>query len=337
MNLDTYRRHVLDTLRDARNRRPQSRLFLLYLPGYDDPLALAEQEPPQRTTALVPWGKDFGYEPAHWPRVIELDCRKVAAYLLETDPAIDDPLLEETIARAHQGLSTPAADPDVDEGSAIAICGWLVSPESAQDIARRFAQASQRFHPSTSSKTWLRWHDPRMVRLLWPTLNSAQRLALLGSGLAWVAPEPTGHLVQFDASPDASNETPPKALFMQALQWARVGRFGLINQLVEAWRERAGWPLPRHAMELLHRHVAQGQWWGLRGRDLTAFVFAAIELQDGFERDPRLLTVVGRSLLERGTFRDRLDELPADFWVKYECAKPAARAPTEQHPLGKTK
>lgn len=321
MNLVTYRRHVLDTLRDARNRWPQSRLFVLYAPGYDDPLELAKQEPAKRDTALVAWGKDLGYKQEHYPRVIELDCRRVAAYLLENDAAFDDPLLEDTITRTYEELSASAADPEGDEGSARAICGWLVSPESAQDIARRFVQASQRTEPGTLRRYWLRWHDPRMMALLWPTLNAAQRTALLGPQVVWVALEAAGHLVQFDASQDIPSEAQPAALSMQEPQWDRAGRLGLINQLVEAWRERAGQPLPRNATELLHRHVEQAERWGLNGRDLMAFVFAAVELQDGFELDPRMLSVVSETLLAPGTFRDHFDELPPDFWEKYERAE----------------
>lgn len=318
MNLATHRRHVLDTLRDARSRWPQSRLFLLYAPGYDDSLELAKQEPPKRDTALVAWGRDLGYKREHYPRVIELDCRRVAAYLLETDPAFDDPLLEETITRTHEELSAPAAAPEGNEGSARAICGWLVSPEPAHDIARRFAQASQPTEPGTLRRHWLRWHDPRMMALLWPTLNSAQRVALLGRQMVWVALEANGHLVCFDASQDASNEEEPASLAMQEPQWDRARRLGLINQLVEAWRERAGQPLPRHATELLHRHAEQAERWGLNGRDLLAFVFEAVELRDGFECDPRMLSVVHETLLAPGTFRDHFNELPPDFWEKYE-------------------
>lgn len=321
MTLAAYRCQVLDTLRGARNRWRHARLFVLYAPGHDDPLELAKQEPPKRDTALVAWGKVLGYKQEHYPRVIELDCRRVAAHLLENDAAFDDPLLEETITRTYEELSAPAADPEGDEGSARAFCGWLVSPESAQDIARRFVQASQRTEPGALRRYGFRWHDPRMMALLWPTLDAAQRTALLGPQVVWVALEAAGHLVQFDASQAMPSEAQPVALSMQQAQRDRASRLGLINQLVEAWRERAGQPLPRNATERLHRHVEQAERWGLNGRDLMAFVFAAVELQDGFEGDPRMLAVVRQTLLAPGTFGDHFDELPPDFWEKFERAE----------------
>lgn len=317
LDLTSLRRQMLAALQAARSRWRGSNLYLLYTPGYDDPLELAKQESCKRDTAFVAWGRDLGYRQEHCPRVIEFDCRRVAAYLLESDPAFDDPLLEETITRTYEELNAPAPDPEGDEGSARALCGWLVSPESAQHIARRFVQASQRTEPGTLRRYWLRWHDPRMMALLWPTMSAAQRTALLGPQVVWVALDAAGHLVQFDASQETSGDAQP-ALAMQQPHWDRASRLGLINHLVEAWHERAGQPLPRNATELLHRHVEQAERLGLNGRDLLAYVFAAVELRDGFERDPRMLTVVRETLLAPGTFRDHFDALPPDFWEKYE-------------------
>ncbi len=117
------RHAALALLRAALSQRPSAGIFLLYSPGADDPLGLrdpapladadraAGQAPPAkphtRTVARIPWGR---MPAAYQSRIIELDCRKVAAYLLESHPGLDDPLLEESFTLAGSYLNGQSAD-----------------------------------------------------------------------------------------------------------------------------------------------------------------------------------------------------------------------------------
>jgi hypothetical protein len=319
--LASFRLRLLAALHAARSRWPDSRLYLLYAPGYDDPLGLAKSsEPPKRETALVPWAEGAGYDKPQYPRVVEFDCRRVAAYLLETDPAIDDPLLEDTITLAHRDLSSSSPEPDGEEGTGRSLCGWLVSPDSAHTIARRFASASQRLDPTDSRRYWLRWHDPRMMALLWPGLTAVQKTTLLGDQLTWLAFDAAGHLVEFSSRTDLANHPSPNAsshLGMTKPQWGAAHHLGLVNHLVEAWRDQRDEPLPRDATQAVHRAVVRAEDWGLNGRDLQVFVLTTLALCPGFETDAALRAAVHGAARNPGTLADRIDELPPEFWERY--------------------
>ena len=311
---------MLTALQAARSRWPGSNLYLLYAPGYDDPLGLAKaDEPPKRVTALVPWAQGAGYDKQHFPRVIEFDCRRVAAYLLETDPALDDPLLEDTITNAHHDLLAVAPEPDGEEGTGRSLCGWLASPDSADTIARRFASAGQRMDWTHGRRYWLRWHDPRTMALLWPQMTAEQRTSLLGEQLTWLAFDAAGRLVEFSSpsASDAAAVADAPQLSVTRPQWTAVHHLGLVNHLVETWREQRGEPLPRDATEAVHREIVRAEGWGLDGRDVQVFVLMALELRHGFEKDAGLQRAVNGAARNPGTLADRIDELPPEFWERY--------------------
>jgi hypothetical protein len=69
LDLASFRRHLLAALQAARSRWAGSNLYLLYAPGFDDPLGLAKgNEEPKRITAIVPWAKGAGYDKRQFPR-----------------------------------------------------------------------------------------------------------------------------------------------------------------------------------------------------------------------------------------------------------------------------
>ncbi len=321
LDLASFRQQLLTALQTARSRWPASNLYLLYAPGFDDPLGLAQgNEAPQRTTALVPWAQGAGYDKPHFPRIIEFDCRRVAAFLLETDPAFDDPLLEDSIAHAHRALLSPWPEPgDKDLGRSV--CGWLASPDSAATIAGRFTRASQRLDAAQGRRYWMRWHSPQAMALMWPQMTTAQRLSLLGEQLTWLAFDAAGHLAEFsspsadEAGSDASSGAAP--LSITRPQWTAVHHLGVVNHLVDAWREQRGAPLPHDATEAVYRQAVRAQAHGLDGRDVQVFVLTVLELRHGFEADTGFLRAVDGAARNPGTLADRIDELPPEFWRRY--------------------
>lgn len=317
----TFRNQVLAALQAARSRWPGSRLHLLYAPGHDDPLGLARSsESPMRDTALVPWVEGAGDGKPQYLRIVEFDCRRVAAYLLETDPAFDDPLLEDTITRAHHTLSATASGSAGDRGVGQHLCGWLISPDSAGTIARRFATASQQVDPVERRRSWLRWHDPRTMALLWPGMTEVQKIALLGEQLAWLAFDGAGHLVEFSSPAAVLGRTPQPAsssLNMTKQQWIAAHHVGLVNHIVDAWRSQHDTPMPRDAAAVVQGAVLSAEAWGLDGRDLQVFVMTAVALHRGFETDPALHVAVQGAAHEPGTLGDRFDALPPHFWARY--------------------
>ena len=314
MHNAAFRQEVLQHLTALRARWPDGGLYLLYVPGPEDPLQLRNGRAREHAVARDLLQADV--DEAFLAHVIALDCRKVAAYLLETDAALDDPLLEASIALAAKGIDGS------DEG-AYAVCGWLASPDSASTIARRLGQAAHQFDAARSRRVHLRWHDPRVLSHLWQQLSAAQRTALLGAELAWVAVDAVGRVTVFDAQADETVAAQRKPAPPDAAQWTRLHHVGMVNRLLDVWRERlheAGQTLPEDAIDTLHRHAAQASAHGLDGRDAQTYVLVAIALRSGFEQDTHWCAAVQAARDAPGTFEDHTTALPALFWERYAIA-----------------
>jgi hypothetical protein len=285
------------------------------VPGTEDPLQLLAGH--ARVQAIARDLLQVDADEAFLPHVITLDCRKVAAYLLETDTALDDPLLEASIALAAEGIVG-------DDGRAHAVCGWLASPDDASTIARRLGQAAHRFDSGARRAVRVRWHDPRVLSHLWPQLPAAQRTALLGTKLVWVAVGAMNRVTVFDAEASETVTTDRAPVQLDTTQWTRLRHVGMVNRLLELWRERlqeAGQTLPEDAIDVLHKHTAQASAHGLDGRDAQTYVLLAVKLTPGIERDPHWRDAIQAATDAPGTFEDHANALPATFWERYAAAR----------------
>lgn len=315
-----FRRRLLDALRSARAHWPGAKLYLLYAPGAEDPLGIARgDEPPRRVTATVAWAVSVDTGAHAYPRVVELDCRRVAPYLLENDPALDDSLLEDTISLAYQEVWGLTREPGGIHTPSRSLCGWLASPDPAAAIAHHLAEASERLDPATGRRAWLRWHDPRTMALLWPGMTDVQRTALLGPRLNWLATDAAGDFMEFSSTAGGAGATSGQAprLSLSAGQWAAMHQLGLVNHLVELWRRQRGRPLPAQATEVVQREVQRASAWGLDGRDAQVFVLMAVGLRHGFEQDAALRRALDSAARHPGILADLIEELPAEFWSRY--------------------
>jgi hypothetical protein len=309
-----FRHEVLQHLTALRARWPNGGLYLLYVPGEADPLHLLAGHP--RVQAIA--GNKFGHEQddAFLPHVIALDCRKVAAYLLETDPALDDPLLEASITLAAKTI----------EGSeqGYAVCGWIASQDGAATIARRLTQAAQQFDPEARQLVRLRWHDPRVVSHLWPQVPFDQRMALLGPQSAWVTVDAMERVTVFDSEAVETGVPPTAGAQTRSAQWERVRHVGMVNRLLDLWRDRSwisGQPLPEDAVDILHVHAAQASRYGLDGHDAQTYVLLAIGLRPGFENDADWRFAVQAACEAPGTFEDHVAAIPELFWQRYASSR----------------
>ena len=274
---------------------PDSKLFLLYSPGADDPLGLSEPldggsegasaKPNPRATSRISAVHDRLPRP-YQSRVIELDCRNVAPYLLETHPGLDDPLLEQSISfAARYAQAQPEAEQDEPHGRHVA--GWLVSSESAQKIASRFAAAAAKFGTHSHLHYGQSWCDPRMVVSLWSELTREQRKALVGENMQWIAIDAIGRVVTFSGEPGTVIDDVPVRVNRQ--QSVALSDSPAVLHLLEDWRSQrvdAGTALPANAVEQLHRHVRHAREAKLDGEDLRAYVLLAVTQPLGFETHP---------------------------------------------------
>jgi hypothetical protein len=332
------RQTLLQQLRAALTQRSAAQVFLLYSPGADDPLGLrdlaaspdadlaADGAPPAkphtRTVARMPWA---GMPEAHQSRVIELDCRKVAAYLLESHPGLDDPLLEESFTLAASYLDgQPEAETSEPRGRHVA--GWLVSTDPASAIARRLANADAPLDTRAAAGYGVAWHDPRVVGGLWASLNAAQRLALLGPHTTWIAVDAPGQIVQWSAS--ASDGTADARTATTAKQKAHLLDEPAVLSLLEAWRSQCaeqGRTLPANAQERLHGHVAQARGAGLDGEDLQVYALWATRLHPGFEAELPVRHALAQAAQNPDTLGQLLPAaLAGPLLARYAIEPPAA-------------
>ncbi|HEU4621022.1 MAG TPA: hypothetical protein VFS42_02255 [Burkholderiaceae bacterium] len=325
MQLPAFRQSVISAVQAATHARPLARLHLLYAPELADPLSLREST--ARETALMHPPKPWRLRGDQLPRVITLDCRQVAAFLLETDPGLDDPLFEASISRAHAEVFGGAAlDPtlrnDDPHATRRGVCGWIVSSDSAQAIAHRIGRFS---HQHRNGPRWLRWHDPDRFEHIWPTLDAHWREVVLGDDATWVAPGAQGEIVCY-ASPAASEiasaptDDKTNAEQLTPAHWAVIDHVPIVNDLRERWRgmlAEDGKPLPHDAIARLHSLVAQAREHGFDGGDLAIYVLTAVQLRPGATRSAPFTSMLQRLRAEGGDLRHGLHQLDEPFWNHY--------------------
>ncbi len=313
-----FRRQVLDAVRAAQAQRPGAHLHLVYSPELTDPLQLLEDS--RRETALIrPANLDKDWNDANFPRLVTLDCRRVAAFMLETDPARDDPLFESSISHAHAEvclgeLADTGIINDNPGPSTSAVCGWIASGQSAAELARRMARHSYPLRPG-GYHHWLRWHNPIYLSALWSALSPAQQRALLGDAL-WIAHDPIGELRTYQANPRDTMPGEVEVTFRPAdEQWARYDAAPVVGELACNWRANTdGKPLPPDAIERLHRHLADARRLGLRREDRRLYAATLAQLPAGAERVPEWLALLEQVARDETKLRDGLGKLPEHFW-----------------------
>ena len=155
---ERFRDHLLQAIRPAKEAQPDAHLHLVYTPELHAPLGGAADE--RRDVALL-------------PRFITLDARRVAGHLHEEDSGFDDPLFESSIGQSHAEAFMGArhdvhAGNDDRELAAGAIGGWVLSRQTAAELAARVARFSDARFTEQAGRLWVRWTQPDVFNALWP-------------------------------------------------------------------------------------------------------------------------------------------------------------------------
>lgn len=322
-----FREQVLAALKLSKAMRPGAHLHLLYTPELHDPVPEAADARrdaaririPNHIAAIRP--PDDGL-----PSLITLDTRRVAPYLLEHDAALDDPLLETSIGQAHAEAALGAradahldnADPELAAGS---IGGWIVSEESAAQLARRIASFSAGWVTDEGrrprQRQWVRWTQPQVLCSLWPLLSLEQRAALLGTG-AWVASDAAGQVHAFTAT-DGSDPAPQPAE-LDAAQAAVLRNIPLVQELLAAWRQLAQHHvpcLPADAEHRLHLHLQEAQRLDLPDSEVPVYALTAASLLAGATQTQQWQALLECARDQGPPFTLHLQQLPQDFWQRW--------------------
>lgn len=339
INFNGLRAAVLEALATGLKSAPGAQLHLVYIPELSDPLTLADDG--RRAFALIqPPTGSLAIRPDRAARLITLDCTKVAAYLLETHPALDDPLLESSITQAWQETAGRAAHDralhnDELDLSNLAIGGWIVSNESASVIAQRFRHAAPN-HRTGGHTYWVRWFCPDHLHTLWPTLTAPQRTSLLGDA-TWVGIDPFGQVKVYRADDPEEHASAPgnahKAKQLSRDQILAVEEVPTVRDILERWRDQAeleGRPMPPNATARVQSLILEARDLGLRGPGLTAYALQALPLPEQARSDSDWLAAISALMAEGLPLTELHERLPPQFWQRWQPATTRAdgrRAP----------
>lgn len=321
--LSDFRRAVLDAITAVKAQQPQSYLHLVYAPELADPLELLGDS--KRDVALI---KPAAPNVAGWPkdacpRLITLDCRRVAAYMLETDAGMDDPLMESSISQSYaetllqQRVNILQTNDDPGQAER-AVCGWIVSPDTAAQIGVRIS-ASASGMDIHRRRSWVRWYNPDYLEVLWPTLTAAQKQSLLGQGV-WIAHDSNGRLKTYAAGHEAAwSPLPPTAVRLDTLQWLQLENVPLVQQLLQQWKnlcQDTARPLQPDAQEQLHQWVHRARQLGLDGEDIAVYAITAMQMPSGFAEDAEWIAAVNNAVQQGDKLSQSLPALLDRYWAK---------------------
>ncbi len=319
LELHALRQQLLHEIQHARQAGAAMHLHLLYTPELHDPLGLVGDT--RRTTAVIRPSAFLDVVAAQRdkaPRLLTLDCRRVASYLLENDAALDDPAFEASITQCHAeicGAQTrdKVVRNDEAELSEFSVAGWMVSTDDAATLAARL----QGF--SFQHRGWVSWTHPAFVPALWPTMSAAQRAAMLGDA-TWLAVNLDGQLRRYAAPAGQAAPAAAADAALDVRQARMVRNVQLVRDLMQGWQTICAaqqQALPGNAEQLLHAHVIGAQDHGLDSDAVAMYAMTIVQLNAGASGDTEWKTMMRAVADHGGALRDRLADLSDDFWERY--------------------
>jgi transposase-like protein len=320
--LSHFRRAILDAIAAVKLQKPQSYIHLVYAPELADPLELVGER--KREVALIKPSVPnvTGWSEEALPRIITLDCRRVAAYMLETDPGIDDPLMESSISQSYaetilqQRVNILQTNDDAGLAER-AVCGWIVSTETAAQISRRINSSSCSIDINRR-KYWVRWYNPDYLDVLWPTLTDSQQHNLLGQDV-WIAHDEKGTLKKYSYEHEtALSQLPQVAVRLDSMQWSHLENVPLVQRLLQQWHglsQETARPVQPDAQEQLHKWVHRARQSGLDGEDIAVYAIAAMQMPSGLAEAPEFIEAVKNAVQQGDKLSQSLPALLDRYWT----------------------
>lgn len=316
--MESLRRKIIAATRAALEGDSARYVHFVYSPELSDPLKLLDDV--RRETALIrPPNLRESLKDSKFPRLITLDCRRVASYLFETSNIFDDPLFEASISQTYaEVIKGDVVDLTVineNTGPSVgAACGWIVSRQTATELAARIARNSYLPHPS-GVRHWIRWNNPLHMSTLWPALTAVQQCALLGDA-HWIAFDLTRRLRTYKCSvaPSKPGESYQHLQFHDE-QWTRHDAAPVVGSLIEKMIAADG-AVDENVVERLYRYLTDAGRKGLRRENRRLYAMTLIYVGDGVDAVPEWLDLIERARKGETTIRAGLVGLPATFWSR---------------------
>lgn len=325
IDLHSYRLTLLRAIESIRAIQSAVHIHLIYTPELQDPLNLIDDT--RREMALVrapTYLKAIEPEIKNAPRLVTLDCRRVAAYLLETDPGLDDPAFEHSISHSHAETCLAQShdsslNNDEHDFSKCAIGGWLIAGESAGTLAARLNNFS------IHQRSWVRWTHPSVLGALWPSMSAEQRFMLLGDA-TWLVFDSNGSLQQYASTSGTTAATAPIRAAMESTprlepqQMHRLRNVPLVRDLNESWKRMSDVQAkvhPANAEQQLHALVGVAQQAGLDAESVAIYAMTAVQLRHSATGDAEWTELVSHAASNGLPLCDLLSTLSASFWDSY--------------------
>ena len=325
MKFSEFHSTLLDAVLKAKKRQPTASIHLLYAPELADPLELVGDV--LRNIALINSPVKVGWTAATAPRLLTLNGSGIGVELLNAEGGIGDAMLQRSIQKSYANIfgdeQVQVALTNDDPGMAEnAICGWVVSPEPARQIAARIARLSNLWGAKPSSQI-ARWFYPHCFVGLWPELEDHQKHALLSGG-TWLLHDHFGQLQQYGPVQESSDETSWVPKF-SSTQRRIIDNTLVVSALAKCWQSISRieqQPIPKDAVSKLHQFVLQGQRHHLDAEDLMIYVMTAVQLPNGALEDQDFSSMLAAIAEDGVSLRDGLSTLPDNFWQRYQPATP---------------
>ena len=314
--MESFRRKIIAAIRAALEGDTARYVHFVYSPELIDPLTLLDDA--KRETALIrPPNLRESLRDSKFPRLITFDCRRVASYMFETSDIFDDPLFEASISQTYaEVINGDVVDLTVineNTGPSVgAACGWIVSRETATELAARIARNSYLLHPS-GVRHWIRWNNPIHISILWQTLTSTQKQVLL-SDARWIAFDLTRRLRTYKCD-EESREIKDGVSTFKFIdeQWARYEAAPVVGSLVEKMIA-ADDAVAEDIVERLYRHLKNARYKGLHREDRRLYAMTLVHVHEGADQVKEWAALVERVLNGETKMRDGLADLSEEFW-----------------------
>lgn len=183
------------------------------------------------------------------------------------------------------------------EGRGHRVCAWLFGDTEPSSLARFIASQALPRHPETRKKKWLRYYDPLVTDLYWPSLSLPQRQSMLRGVRAWAYVDRWCELRDIESEP-CLNALRVAPLTME--QWDRLQHVGALNQ---AWtRGRIeGRNIEENELRRTFEVLASVKAHGLRERaDIDLFAWHSLRYGHDFHHDARVRRVLGQANADQG-------------------------------------
>jgi hypothetical protein len=164
-------------------------------------------------------------------------------------------------------------------------CGLVISGESERTIARHWVDLGDQLPPGSQDSALFRYHDPRVMQRVWPTLSDSQQSRWMGPVMQWWslvqpwgpindAPEPTQWFRATNSTlPSGTSAVASPRYLFNAAQWFVSGVSPDANSIWRSYADNNILPLAQPDPQSMVQMLADARDMGLQELNLEDYVW----------------------------------------------------------------